>query len=291
MLSPFRSTRIRKTKMSTLDQYDPFLIEVAKMLDPGRWWSDGPVGYVASMYEPRSFEDRANAAVQNAERLLRHLAGAISGNAALPDFFEGSINDRITQALFDVHQKSLEVLNAKEAEITALKQQIEEAALDKSDAASSFIELAGDVDIFQDVESVHDNFNPLMADLARGVSLEQKRDVALVDIGPEPAPASGFGENKQASSAPMSTLITALRRAQYAAEPMSIEINASIRLHPTENKDESIATIDLTVQNDRVTRETIWLDPDRPTDKYEQVFAIVQSGAKDAGRHFTKLNR
>lgn len=273
---------------NVLAQYDPFLVDIGKMLDPGRWWSEGPVGYVSSMYDSRSYDDRAVAAVKNAERLLRHLAGAISGDAALPDFFEGAINDRITKALYDEHDKQTKALAAKDAEIEELKSQIE---LSKT-SASSFLDLAGDGDIFEEADQAFGS-NPLMDDLVRAGPLTPRRDIALVDVGPEkpaPTPPVNFELTSPKIIEPaLKTLVTVLRKAQYVAEPLSFEINASVRLHPKANKDDSIATINLTVQDDKVSHQAVWLDPDRPTDKYEQVFEIIKAGAKDVGGQLTKL--
>ena len=294
-----------------LDQYDPFLIEIGKMLDPGRWWSEGPTGYVASMYDSRSFEDRSIAAVKNAERLVLHIAGEIANEAALPSQLESAINVRISVALEQEAEKRAEqmahqFLALKEAplleQIEDLKRQLEEARQSKS--ASSFLDLAGDGDdIFEETPDVpYGSANPLLNDLVRAAPLPPRRDVDLVNVGPEqvaPKPPEklidmnkNFLANQaavEADKAPLHLLVEALRRAQYTAEPIAFEINTTIRVTPEANKDDSIATIDLTVEQNRVTRETTWVNPDRPTEKYDQVFAIVQSAAKDAGRHITKL--
>ncbi len=280
----------------TIEQYDPFLIEIAKMLDPGRWWSEGATGYVASMYDSRSFEDRSIAAVKNAERLVLHIAGEIVNEAPLSTQLENAINVRIGIALEEEAEKrGNNEANLRE-EIEDLKRQLEEAKEPKA-SATSFLDLAGaGDDIFE--EDTPFGKNPLIDDLVRAAPLSPRRDVALVDVGPEAVGTSMIPvlEEKPAASQPMPVmlaLVAALRRAQYMAEPIGFEFNATIRVNPAANRDDSIATIDLTVEakdgEARVSRETVWLNPDRPTDKYDQVFAIVQSSSKDAGRHIRKL--
>lgn len=279
-----------------LSQYDPYLLRLARMLDPGDWWERGPVGYVSSMMDARSFEERAAHVVKIAERLINWVAETVNSDEPLAPALEDAINKEIEAQVGPLQEK----VTQQEQELSELRAF---ASLHQSDdnSGDDFIEFTDDIEISGDAALD----NPLIGDLVRAAPLAPRRDIALVDIGDVkvPAPddatlvpsqdyASPYDDMLSPSAAgALNLLATALRRAQYTAEPLGFDVTTSVTMYQGQDKDDVLATMDVATEGRYLSSHRVWVNPEKAPEKHAQVYAMVTSAAQDVGQELLKLSK
>lgn len=278
-----------------LSQYDPYLLRLARMLDPGDWWDRGPVGYVTSMMDARSFEERAAHVVKIADRLINWVAETINSDDPLAPALEDAINREIEAQVGPLQEKATQ----QEQELSELRAF---ASLHQSDENSGddFIEFTDDIEI-AGADALD---NPLIGDLVRAAPLAPRRDISLVDIGDVKVPAhdatlvasqdyaSPYQDMLAPSAAGALTLLaTALRRAQYTAEPLNFDVTTSVAMYQGQDKDDVLATMDVVTEGRYLSSHRVWVNPEKAPEKHAQVYAMVTSAAQDVGQELLKLSK
>lgn len=275
-----------------LSNYDPYLVSLARQLEPGEWWDSGAVGYVASMFDSRSFEERVAAAIRNADRLVHFIAATL--NEPLPAPLENSIGELVRKAAEPLRVQNGQLLAELEEARNELSDLRAYAALHQDEPeptnAEGFIDLE---------DTLIDDSNPLLQDMVRAAPLPpMKKDVDLVDVGPSVTPGvtpalkkmnEEFLSTQMPNSGHLKILSEALRRAQYTAEPLDFQIETRVSIFPAGSQEDLLATIDVTTEGDIVTARRVWLTKDKPTDKHAQIYQIIESSGKDVGEHLVAL--
>ncbi len=280
-----------------LSQYDPYLLRLARMLDPGDWWERGPVGYVSSMMDARSFEERAAHVVKIADRLITWVAETINSDDPLAPVLEDAIQKQIDNIVGPLQEK----VTQQEQELAELRAF---ASLHQSEdnAGDDFIEFTDDIEI--DSERALDN--PLIGDLVRAAPLAPRRDIALVDIGDvkvtPPADETTLVASQDyarpyedlvspSAAGALNLLAMALRRAQYTAEPLGFDVTASVTMYQGNDKDDVLATMDVATEGRYLSSHRVWVNPEKAPEKHAQVYGMVTSAAQDVGQELLKLSK
>lgn len=268
-----------------IEQYDPYLLQLARQLDPGEWWERGPVGYVASMMDTRSYEERVDQIVTIAERLVTWIAKSINSDEPVARVLEQAIEAEIELVAGPLQQK----ISTMEDELDDLRSF---AALHQDNPAPE-TDAEGFM-IFDEEEPGPDMDNPLVVDIVRAGPLPPlPRTDVLKSTGPvagavpKPVAAAPITDDPEHGS--LWWLAQALRKSQYTAESLGFDITASVSMYQGEDRNDVLATMDVTTEGGFLTSHRVWVTPEKAPEKHGQVYDMVSAAAKDVGNDLLNM--